>query len=531
MIRRSFQLALAALRLLLAYLRERAARVPAERSGLPRRLRLELERLGPSFVKAGQALSLRQDLLPERYLVELERLQADVAPFPAAQARLEIARALGRDVGALFATFDDRPIAAASIAQVHAARLSDGREVIVKVRRPGIRRRIDRDMRALVRLLGLLSALSPKLARLRPKALADEIWANLRRETDFNLEARSMRRFARAFEHDSRIEVPAVIDGLVAENVLVQERKDGHLLGDSWLGQRGPELSGLLVEVYLRQIFVLGFFHGDPHPGNLFFTAAGAVCFHDFGLVGQLDRRTRGEVAMFIQAFIHQDAGWMLDAAMALGLLAPGEARGSFLRGIEDLLADYSALPLSQWSLADMLLRVSRLGPPGSVQIPYNLLVLMRAMFLLESALRRLDPSMNMLEMLARQGSAAFPSLAEARSSPGVERLQYEAALAAQLLPGSVASALGRMRRSGFRAGLSLGLPDVERMRVGLERAGNRLALSIVILGLFVGSSLLMQHSIGPRLFGVPVLAGLGYVLALWYALRLARGVARSGHL
>ena len=530
MISRAILLALAAMRLLLLLLWERVARIRHEQSALPGRLRVELERMGPTFVKAGQALSLRKDLLPERYLVELERLQADVAPFPAAQARLEISRAFGREVGVLFADFEDRPVAAASIAQVHKARLADGRAVIVKVRRPGIQRRIDRDMRSLVRLLRLLSALSTRLARLRAPSLAEEIWTNLRRETDFNLEARSMRRFARAFEQDPRIEVPGVIEGLVAENVLVQEHKEGHLLGDPWLATRGPELADLLVEVYLQQIFGLGFFHGDPHPGNLFFTGDGAICFHDFGLVGQLDRTTRGELAMFIQAFIHQDASWMLDAATALGLLAPGEAHDGLLRGIEDLLTDYSALPLSQWSIADMFLRVSRLGPPGSVQIPYDLLVLMRAMFLLESALRRLDPAMNVVDTLSTKGEAAMAGLISMRSAAGLQRLRYEAGLSAQALPRALASALEGARRSGFRAQFRLGLPDVERMRVGIERTGNRLALSIVILGLFVGSSLLMQHSIGPRLFGVPILALAGYLMALWYTFRLAWAIARSGH-
>lgn len=528
---RSVAVAAAAARLLLLALLERIRRIPPERSALAARLRLELERLGPSFVKAGQALSLRQDLLPERFLAELEKLQAEAAPFPGAEARREIEVSLGKPVEALFARFEDRPFAAASIAQVHAATLPNGREVIVKVRRPGIRRRIDRDMRSLVRVLRLLTRLSRRLARLEPVALAEEIRTNLRRETDFHLEARAMGRFAIAFGGDARIEVPAVIEPLATESVLVQERKQGDLIGAVRSGEESRRLARELVDIYLHQIFVLGFFHGDPHPGNLFFTPGGAICFHDFGLVGQLDRGTRRDVAMFLQAFVHQDAAWMLDAAVALGLLAPGQSERRFVRGLEDILADYSALALNRWSIAELFLRVTRLGPPGSVRVPHNLLVLMRAMFLLENALRRLDPEMNVLEALNERGEAMIGTLTGKAGSADLSRLRYELGLAGQEAPGALAAAVGRARRSGFRPGLLIGMPDVERLQTGVERTGNRLALAIVTLGLYVGSSLLMQHSIGPRLLGVPALALAGFLLALWYSLRLARAIARSGHL
>ncbi|WP_264945291.1 ABC1 kinase family protein [Sphingomonas canadensis] len=522
---------MAASDLLTLFLLERVRRVPLERSAMPSRLRRTLERLGPTFVKAGQALSLRQDIVPQAYLVELEKLQADVAPFPAEEARREIARAFDASVEELFATFEDLPMAAASIAQVHAATMADGRRVIVKVRRPGIKRRIDRDMRSLMRVLRLCEALSSRLARLQPASLAKEIWNNLRRETDFRLEARAMRQFATAFKDDPAIEAPAPIDALIAERVLVQERKQGHLLGDPCSPTEARKLADLLIGAYLRQIFVLGFFHGDPHPGNLFFTHRGAICFHDFGLVARLDQGIRRDLAMFLQAFAHQDAVWMLDSAIALGLLAPGDRRGPFVAGIEEILADYAALPIGQWSIADILLRVSRLGAPGSVRIPYGLLVLMRAAFLLESALRRLDPEMKLAETLASRGQSTIAAMLRDGARGGLERLRSEIGVAAQMLPAAVASTVSRDRQAGLKIRVPIELPEVAKLRTAIEHTGNRLAMAIVILGLFVGSSLLMQHSIGPRLFGVPVLALAGYLLGIWFALRLARAIGRSGQL
>lgn len=511
-------------------LRERRRGISPEQSALPQRLRATFERLGPTFMKAGQALSLRQDLLPEPYLAELARLQDNAPSFPAEEARREVEKVFGSPVDRLFSAFDEQPLAAASIAQVHAATLPDGRKVVVKVRRPGIRKRIDRDMRAVIRLFRSLSFFSRTVRQFQPVRLAEEIRANLRKETDLRLEARAMNRLAKAFAGWPGVEMPAAVEPLVSESVLVQEMKSGRLLGDPSLVKDGHRLAGTLVEFYLHQLFVLGLFHGDPHPGNLFFTGEGNICFHDFGLVGQLDRETRRELAMFVQAFVHQDANWMFDSAARLGLLEPGEKRDAFVRGIEEILTDYAGLPLRDWSLAELFVRVSHLGGPGSLQIPYNLLILMRALFELESAVRKLAPDLNVLELLQAKADSAIQRFAEQDMGAGLPRLGYELAFAARELPASAAAAMNRARHSGFRPRLNVRLAGLDEGAGRIEATGNRLAMSMVTLGLFVGSSLLMQHSIGPKLFGAPLLALAGYLLALWYTLRLARAISRSGH-
>lgn len=528
--RLSAELVWAAGALGVAALRERRRAIPPEQSALPRKLRMTLERLGPTFMKAGQALSLRQDLLPQPYLAELAKLQDNAAPFPAEQARREIELAFGTSVDRQFLAFEDQPLAAASIAQVHAATLPDGRRVAVKVRRPGIRNRIERDMRAAIRLLRLLAFFSRSARQFQPVRLAEQTRANLRKESDFRLEARAMNRLEKAFAGWPGVEMPAVIAPLVSESVLVQEMKTGRLLGDPSLTSEGHRLAETLVEFYLHQFFVVGVFHGDPHPGNLFFTDEGSICFHDFGLVGQLDRETRRELAMFIQAFAHQDANWMLDSAARLGLLETGESREAVVRGLEEILADYAGLPLRDWSLAELFVRVSHVGGPGSLQIPRNLLILMRALFELESAVRKLAPDLNVLELLQAKADGAILRFVEQDMTAGLPRLGYEFAFAARDIPASAAAAINRARHAGFRPQLNVRLAGLDEDAGRIEATGNRLAMSMVTLGLYIGSSLLMQHSIGPRLFGVPVLALAGYLLALWYTLRLARAIARSGH-
>ncbi len=510
---------------------ERSRGTTADRSQLPRRFRITLERLGPTFVKFGQTLSLRRDLLPDMWLAELRRLQAHVAPFPAAEARHAVELAFGRPVEQVFAAFETEPMSAASIAQVHRARLADGRAVIVKIRRPGIRAQIDGDMRALLGVGCLVLVLVPRLQRFQPLGIVDEIWANLRKETDFRQEARSIRRFSEAFREWPALNIPEVIDDLYSEAVLVQEMSGGLTIDDPSVD--GPRLAQVLVDAYLHQFFVVGFFHGDPHPGNLFVMPDGRLCFHDFGLVGYLDARTRRSLALYLQAFVNNDAAWMLDAAVDLGLLGGPIDRPTFIRGIEEILSDYAALPLKDWSLAEAVLRVARLGSGENFVIPHNLVVLMRALFLVESALRTFDPNFRVLDTLLTRGGEMMKGVLRGdTAATAFTRLKTEAAMTAQDLPGLLAACLHRTQREGARPLLIVRHEGLESLKTHLDRTGNRLALAIVTLGLYVAASLLMLHSAGPRVFGdLPLFALLGYALALWLSVRLVRAVARSGRL
>lgn len=502
-------------------------------SRVPKRLRRALESLGPTFVKIGQALSLRRDILPEPYVAALRGLQDDVGPFREEDAVREIEKAFGRKIDDLFEEFERTPMAAASIAQVHRARMQDGRAVIVKVRRPGIRLQIDQDMRALTVVLRLAVRFRPGLERYKPIRIVEEIWTNLRKEADFRQEARNIVRFAEAFRDWPTINVPAVIDDLATETVLVQEMSHGRSIDDPAIGVEGPRLAQVFTDAYLHQFFVIGVFHGDPHPGNLFVMEDGRLCFHDFGLVGFLDRTTRRSLAMFLQAFVHQDAGWTLDSAIDLGILGGDIDRLEFVRGIDEILADYAALPLKEWSLAEAFLRVMRLGSGRNVTIPHNLLVLLRTLFLVESALRTFDPDFNILDTLIAKGDGVVKALLhESVPASAAARLKHEATVTLQDLPGLVGTWLHKAAREGGRLTFTLHHEGLETLEQHLDRAGNRVSLALVTLGLYIAASLLMQHSVGPRLFGqMPILAALGYGLALWFTFRIARGISRSGRL
>jgi ubiquinone biosynthesis protein len=524
MIGRTLRIAVAAFGLLWAAAAERLH--PRSGVGFPVRLRRTLERLGPTFIKLGQTLSQRRDMLPKRWTDELARLQADVAPFAPEVAVAAVEAALGASPDVLFASFEAQPMAAASVAQVHAARLHDGQEVIVKILRPGVRMQIDRDMRILVGLAAIATALIPFLRRRQTVALLREISRNLLRETDLREEARNIRRFARAFAGSPSVYIPDVVEALCSEGVLVQVMSRGRYIADPALKPQAGVLSKAFVDFYLQQFFVLGLFHADPHPGNIFVMADGRLCFHDFGAVGVLDAASRQGLMAFVQAFAKQDATWLTDAAGDLGLLSAEADRHELARGVEELLADLKGAPLQEVSIAGVMMGILRLGG-DTVVMPPHLAALVRTVFTAEGALRTLDPNLDVAQSLSESGETLLAS-GELKSpaKDSVARLQWEAAVAVKGLPDAAARLLHRAGRGG---GLPLRFPDVASAAGRVGRAADRIAIALVTLGLYIAASLLMQHSIGPRIFGdLPLLGAIGYALALWFTFRLVRSIDRT---
>lgn len=495
------------------------------RRNLPRRVKGQLERLGPPFVKLGQALSLRRDLLPDDVIEALQGLQDNVAGFSGDSARVEVERALGRPVSEVFTEFDERPFAAASIAQVHRARLRE-RDLIVKVRRPGIRAQIDRDMRLLVIVLRPIEGIVPALRRFAAVALAREIWGRLQAETNLLQEARNVRRFVEGLREKPNVYVPDLEEELCTETVLVQDFSRGKRIDDPSLAADGRRLAEVLVDVYLHQFFVLGIFHGDPHPGNLFVLEDGRLCFHDFGVVGQLTVPMRRNLAIFMLALAHQDEEWLVDAAADLGVLSRHIDRTTARQSVGAMLSEYAGLPLSEWSLGEVMLRIMRLAPAAGARLPTSLAVLARAAMLVEQVLRGLDREITVVSALGPEKSDLLAGVLMPRPEPGeLLRLKSEAATTAQSLPSLAAQWLKNARREGGRLPLSLRVDSLQEATRQAVSSVDRLALALVALGLYVAASLLMQHSVGPRVFGEwPLFAVIGYVLALWLTLRVVRG-------
>jgi ubiquinone biosynthesis protein len=523
-LRRGLQIAFAGLALAVAALRWRR-RAPER---LPALARDTLIGLGTTFVKLGQGLSLRWDLLTPPWREALARLHSDVPPFDAGAARAAVEAAFGAPVAQLFAAFDDRPLAAASVAQIHAARLPDGRDVVVKITRPGIQAQVHTDLRLLRRTLQIAQALWPPLHRQRPIELVDELTQFMHDEIDMRHEAQNMRRMAAVIDAQLGATLPHVIEPLVARDVLVQERSHGQRLEAVYGTPAARRLATALLDAYVQQLFVAGVFHADPHPGNLFVLDDGRLCFHDFGSIGVLDPAARRALAALVEAIAASEAEPVLDAAIGLGFFPPHVERRAHEREIHLILAELRSRPLAQWSVAEAIWRVARIGHGNDFRLPPHLLVLMRTLFLVENTLRTLDPQLDLLGQLQARAPAIVSAMRKTSGRPLAARL----ARSARQLPALAADWLHQAQLGDGRPAIAIHHHGLHSTQAALARTGNRLALALVTLGLYVTGALLALHTTGPRVLGhLPVLSAVAFAAAAVLSLRLVVAISRSGHL
>lgn len=366
----------------------------------PAEARRAFEELGVVFCKFGQVLSTRADLLPAEYVEELTRLQDHLPPEEASAIRKRIAAELGRPIEQLFASFEDAPLAAATIAQVHAARLPDGTDVVVKVQREGLQRVIAEDVAVLAYLAAMLESISPAVRAFDPPAMVREFHQSLLRELDFLREADNVRRFRSAFGSAPGLWIPAVIDSRSTRQVITFNRSKGQRI-DAWAKEnpvRRREMAERLAALFLRQVLEEGFFHADPHPGNLFVLPDGRVCLHDFGLVGQLDPQARDALVRVLECTLGDNASGAVDAYLDLGFVSPDVDRGAFEQEVIRLARELREQPVSGFSVGHTLEALLRLGTKHRIRNPSTLVQLARTFITLESVLRDLDPSLNLFE-------------------------------------------------------------------------------------------------------------------------------------
>ena len=451
--------------------------------GLGAHLRQALEELGPTFVKLGQLLSTRPDLVPPDILRELERLQDRVPPFPFEEAAAQIERELGRPLTELFARFDPRPLAAASIGQVHAAQLPDGRAVVVKVQRPGIRRTIEADLALLLDLAELAERYSPWAAFYPFRDIAGELAASLRAELDFVREGRSAQRLARLLAGRPGVRVPQVIWEYTTPRVLTMERLEGTRLAEA--GPLAPgdarRLARTLVDAVLDPLFRAGFFHADPHPGNILLLPGGRIGLVDFGITGQLDRTTRRRLAGMVIALWRGDAAALLEAVEGLALVPPGTDRRRLRRDLELLLDRYLDVPLSRLDLGEILPVFFDLLRRYRVRVPADLALVGKTLLALQGVVRAVDPGLSVLDLarpLGRRLLRQYLSPAEVGRrwlDRWEERAEPLLDLPAQL------HALLVQARAG-RPVFKVEVVEREEFHQGLSRLVNRLAFSVLLL-------------------------------------------------
>lgn len=509
--------------------RRRRDELPASRA---LRLRRALEALGPTFVKFGQALSTRADVLGPELIAELSQLQDSLPPLPAGVAEAAIEAALGGPVADLFAGFEPAPLAAASIAQVHRATLPSGERVAVKVRRPEIDATIERDLAILAQLARLAERYLPDADLFQPAALVTEFARSIRRELDLAREGRTFERFSRNFEGDGTVRFPRVHWTHTTNAVLTLEFIDGVKALDI-LGREGYD-PGLVARrggaIMLKQVLRHGLFHADPHPANLFILPGNVVCMLDLGNVGHLERRMRDAVAALVRAIVEEDAERLTHAVLGIGKPLRPIDMGQLRRDVTELVDTYAGIAFRDLQIGPLLQDALAVMRRYRIQAPPDLMLLVRAFVTIEGVGRQLDPTFKLID----EARPVVMEILRDRLRPAgvaarMGELGRDAALALQDLPADLLEIVSKAKDD--RLQIQFVHRNLDQFVREMDRASNRLGFAIVIAALIVGSSLIVQGGGGVLLFGLPALGLIGFVTAGVLGLWLAVGILRSGRL
>jgi len=520
-----------------AWARLPSATRDAEPPDLPERLARVLEELGPTFVKFGQMLSTRPDLLPDDYLHALQRICHHVAPFPSAVARTTIEDELGRAVEEIFKEFSDEPLASGSMAQTHTALLPDGTEVVVKVRRPGIERVVDDDL-AIMEFLALQADRLEEFQPLRIPMMVDEFARGVRRELNLLTEAASTHKFHAAFREDKDIMVPQIYWDYTTPRVLTMQKLEGVHVSD--LDERDDAdglkrtVARLILDKFLVQFFELGAFHADPHIGNILVTQDGRIGLIDFGLTGRLNATLRGQLGMFLVSLGSQQFELAAEVLGDIGSLPLDADVDDFSSEVATLLDRYYSLPFDKIDLQRAFLEVMEVVRKYRVVMPRDFVLLGKAMVTVGGMVTRMDPGLNAAE-LARPYAR---KLMADKLKPGA--LMHSATASAHQLstlirnaPRDLKQLFRRLREGVFQ--VAVDHRGLERYLTDLDRTGNRLALSIMLAAIVISSTHMLTSEVGPAVtvFGwdASILGLLGYLFGFVLGVWLVIGIFRSGRI
>ncbi len=512
---------------------------PEPRSSAPVRLRIMFEELGPSFIKLGQVMACRPDLLPVEYAQELCKLTDSVPPFPFPEAREIVERELGAPLTRVFSTFDPEPTAAASIAQVHAARLLDNTEVMVKVQRPNIERIIERDISILRGLAELIESYAPDMAVYNPRGIVEEFARTISRELDFFIEAANAGRLRENFLTSDILYIPRIFPEVSSKHVLVIERIVGFRIDEferiDRAGFDRKELSRNGAAAFFQMVFQDGFFHADPHPGNIFVLPDGKIGLVDFGIMGRVSEENRQYYADTIVALVEHDFDKLAQEYMNMGFMPDDvEDVDRFQRELKEDLAEllepYYGMKVKQIDFGMYVDRLTKISLRHGLVMPQNLYLVNKALVTLEGLLRQLDPDFDFIE-IARPHVAR---LLLKRKDPlrmlrSVRKNVADFSEVFTVFPKQLHRTFRKLLRGDIR--VKVQHEELQHLIRDVDKASNRLSFSIITAAIIVASSIIIHAGQGQMLFGMPVFGLIGYLIAAVLGFWILIGILRSGQL
>lgn len=493
---------------------------------LPVRIRLALTDLGPTYVKLGQVLASRVDVFPPSWIAEFEKLHNQVPPVGFETLRPELEARYGQPLDQVFAEFDTEAFAAASIAQVHRARLHDGTPVVVKVRRPGIVAKVEADLRILNHVARLLEMELPETRRYHPIQIVSQLRRSLTSELDLVREARNIDVFARHFKEDATVRIPRVFWDYCDEIVNVQEELIGIPGTDLEAAKAGamdlPLLAARGADVVLKMILLHGHYHADPHPGNVIYMSGNRIGILDFGMVGRLTDSRRDQLTNFLGALIRKDEQDMLNVLT----LWAGDAlvdEDKLAYDLSEIMFAYDDLSLKDIRFGPMLSDITAIMRENNLAMPADLTLLFKALLTLEGLGHQLNPDFHMVDHV----EPFVWQVIEQRYTPDalIKRARHGVKEMSDVmlgLPRDLARLFRQARRGRLR--IDLDLKRLDHFGQQLNHAANRLTMGVLTASLVIGSSIIMTVEGGPKLLGL-----FGFILAFFNGLWIVMSIWRSG--
>jgi ubiquinone biosynthesis protein len=512
----------------------RKPREHLEKHTRPERLRMALEELGPTFIKLGQLLSTRPDFIPTRYLAELTKLQDNVPPFSFAEVEEIFFAETAKKPGELFSRFEEEPIAAASIGQVHQATLKDGQDVVVKVQRPDIEQIIAVDLEILAHLASLAEMYFEEVQGHRPSSIVEEFARTLESEIDYTVELSNIQRFASQFVDNPAIHVPEVYRELSTQRILTMENIKGVKASRvERLQEKGMDLR-LIAErgcnLIMEQIFVHGFFHADPHPGNIFILPDNVICFIDFGMMGRLSMQNREDFTDLLLHIIARHERKLTDSVLKLTNHYGEVDRDALTRDLAEMLDRYLYLPLKELEAGKILYQLLELVSRHKIYFKPNLYLMMKAISTVEGVGQMLDPDLELIrlaEPFMRRIKNDRLRLSRIADETGLTTSEYLELI--RELPDELRAIIRQIRQGRMKLEFEhLGL---EKLRSALDQVSNRISFAIVLAALIIGSSVIVHSNLPPRWNGIPIIGLAGFLVAGVMGFWLLLSIIRHGRM
>ncbi|MCK4966367.1 ubiquinone biosynthesis protein UbiB [bacterium] len=499
-----------------------------------RRLRLAFEELGPTFVKLGQLLSLRPDIISIEYANEFTKLQDEVAPVPFSDVKSIIEKEFEKSINEIFSHFEEQPLAAASIAQAHKAVLKNGKSVAVKVKRPHIDLIIENDINILYDLARLIEKSIPESRQYDPVGIVDEFTKNLRKELDFQHEGRNAELFKKNFDKDPTVFVPQIYWDISTSCVLTMDMIKGIKISDIdkhkdvRLDKKQTAVNG--AHAILKQIFEFGFFHADPHPGNLFVLENNVIAPVDYGMMGHIDDDTMEQIYIIVVGVVKKDVNKIIKGLSEMGAVDSSVNTKKLKLDLIEFIEQYYGIPLNRLNISNIISQCLDIFQRHKIQLPSNVVLMSKALVTSEGVCRKLDPEFDMMSILQPYvEEMIIRRMSFRRQGKNLLHLIEDIYDLARILPKDLKDILTKVKTGGISIQFEhRGLSELNKE---LEKSSNRISFSLIIASLIVGSSLIMQTGVGPKFFNFPLIGIIGYSLAGILGFYLAFSILRSGKL